>query len=252
MDVRVINKAECQISDAFELWCWRSLLRVFSLGQQRYHFVDRKSFCQSYDFSSSHVWMWELDHREGESPKNWCFQTVMLEKTLEGPLYSKKIMPIYPKRNHPSILTGRTDAEAPILWPPDAKSQLIGKDSDAGKDWRQRRRGWQRVRWLNGVTNSMDMNLGKLWEMVRDRNAWHAAVHRVTTSPTYLTYTPSTSWETLGWMKHKLESRLPGEISINLRYADNTTLTAESEEELKGLLMKVKEEWKSWLKAQHS
>ena len=93
---------------------------------------------QSYGFSSSHVWMWELDYKESWAPKNWCFWTVVLEKTLESPLDSKEIQSVHPKGNQSWIFIGRTDveAEAPILWPPDAKNWLIGKDRDAGKDWR--------------------------------------------------------------------------------------------------------------------
>ena len=88
-----------------------------------------------------HVWMWELDHKEGWVLKNWCFQIVVLEKTLESPLDSKEIKPVNPKRNQPWIFIGRTDAEAPVLWPPDVKSWFIGKDPDAGKDWGQEEKG---------------------------------------------------------------------------------------------------------------
>ena len=94
-------------------------------------------------FFSSHVWMWELDHKEGCTLKNWCFWTVMLEKTLESPLDYKEIQPVHPKRNQSWIFIGRTDAEAhtPILWPLDVKNWLIGKDPDAGKDWKQEEKG---------------------------------------------------------------------------------------------------------------
>ena len=93
---------------------------------------------QRYGLSSSHIWMWELDHKESWVPKNWCFWTVVLEKTLEGPLACKEIQPVHPKGNQSWIFIGRTDAEAetPILWSPDAKKWLIGKDPYAGKDWR--------------------------------------------------------------------------------------------------------------------
>ena len=94
-------------------------------------------------FSSSHVWMWELDYKESWVPKNWCFWTVVLEKSLESLLDSKEIQPVHPKGNQSWIFIGRTDAEAetPVLWPPDVKNWLIGKDSDAGKDWRQEEKG---------------------------------------------------------------------------------------------------------------
>ena len=98
---------------------------------------------QSYRFSSGHVWMWELDYKESWAPKNRCFWTVVLEKSLESPLDCKEIKPVNPNGNQSWIFTGRTDVEAetPILWPPDAKYWLIGKDPDAGKDWRQEEKG---------------------------------------------------------------------------------------------------------------
>ena len=105
-------------------------------------FSDKGPYSQSLGFSSSHVWMWELDYKESWAPKNGCFWTVVLEKTLESSLDSKEIQPVHPKGNQPWIFMGRTDAEAetPILWP-DAKNWLIWKDPDAGKDWRQEEKG---------------------------------------------------------------------------------------------------------------
>ena len=112
------------------------------IKKQRHHFAD-KGPCRQISFSSSHGWMWELDHKEGWAPKNWCFWTVVLEKTLESPLDSKEIKPVHSIGIMPWIFTGRTDAEAktPILWPPDMKNRLIGEDPDAGKDWRQEEKG---------------------------------------------------------------------------------------------------------------
>ena len=102
------------------------------IKKQRHYFANKGLYSQSYGFSSSHVWMWELDHKEGWVPKNWYLQTVVLEKTLESPSVCKEIKPVNIKGNQPWIFIGRTDAEAPILWPPDAKSWLIGKDPEAG------------------------------------------------------------------------------------------------------------------------
>ena len=106
-------------------------------------FANTGPHSQSYSFSSNHVWMWELDYKEGWMSKDWCFWTVVLEKTHESPLDYKKIKPDNPKGNQPWIFTGRTDGEgeAPVFWPPDVKSWLIREDPDAGKDWRQEEKG---------------------------------------------------------------------------------------------------------------
>ena len=114
-----------------------------SVLKSRHYFINKCPYCQSYGFSSSPIWMCELDNKKGWSPKNRFLQTVVLEKTLESPLDCKEIQPVNPKGNRSWIVIGRTDAEAeaPILWPPDVKSWLIGKDPDVGKDWRQEEKG---------------------------------------------------------------------------------------------------------------
>ena len=111
--------------------------------QENGYFANKGPSSQSYGFSSSHVWMWELDYKESWVPKNWCFWTVVLEKILESPLACREIKPVHPKGNQSWIFIGRTDAEAetPILWSPDVKNWLIRKDTYAGKDWRQEEKG---------------------------------------------------------------------------------------------------------------
>ena len=175
----------------------KAMTNLDCIQKQRHLFANKVLSSQGYGFSSSPVWMWELDHKESWAPKNRCFWTVVLEKTLESPLDCKEIKSVNPKGNQPWILIERTDAEAPIVWPPDAKSWLVRKDPDAGEDWGKEEKGVEMIWWHYRL--SAHESLSKLQEIVKDRKAWCAAVHGFTKSQIWLS-----NWTITTYMMNKI------------------------------------------------
>ena len=181
------------------------------IKKQRHYFANKGPSCPGYGFSNSHVWTWELDYKESWVLKNWCFWTVVLEKTLESPLDWKEMQPVHPKGDQSWVFIGRTDveAEAPILWPPDAKTWLIGKDPDAGKDWGQEEKGTTKDEMV-GWHHQLDGHGFRWTPGVVDRQGGLACCSSWGHKESDMT-------EWLNWPEHQPKSNFHKNISMELK-----------------------------------
>ena len=186
---------DCDCSHEIK-WCLllgrKVLTNLDSILKCRDVSLPTKVHLVRYGFPRSHVWMWELDHKKGWVLKNWCFWTVVLEKTLESPLNWKEIKPVNLKGNQLWVFFGRTDAEAPIFWPPYVKNWFNGKVPDAGKDWRQEEKGTTEDEMVGRHHRLNGREFDKFQEMVKDREAWLAAVPGLANCWTWLSNSTAT------------------------------------------------------------